>query len=92
MFLRYVGTPPATDTDLEDRRIGAGPGRLTRALSIGPDLDGTDLADATSPVYLAIGAPVPDSDTVTTTRIGITKGADYPWRFYVASSRWVSRR
>jgi DNA-3-methyladenine glycosylase len=77
---------------LADKRIGAGPGRLSRALRLDRSYSGTDLTDPTSPVYLAEGTPVPDADVVTTTRIGITKGADYPWRYYVRSSRWVSRR
>ena len=77
-----------------DKRIGAGPGRLGRAFAITPLLDSTDLCDETGPLYLADdGTPVPDeAEIVTTTRIGITKGADLPWRFYLRASRWVSRR
>lgn len=74
------------------RPLGAGPGRLTRALGIDKTFDGLDLTDAAGPVFLATGSDVPEEDVVTTTRIGITKGADLPWRFYVRSSPFVSRR
>lgn len=76
-----------------DRRIGAGPGRLSKALALDRSYDGLDLTDANSPLQIIEGGTaIPDEDVVTTTRIGITKGADFPWRFYVRSSRWVSRR
>ena len=86
------GVPPF-DADLPiDKRLGAGPGRLTKAFGIGPGLEGTDLTDVSSGVYLAVGEGVADAEVVTTTRIGITKGAELPWRFYVAASRFISRR
>ncbi len=100
MWGNYVGAHEATLIDPDewenvaqrDRRIGAGPGRLTRALSINKAFDGTDLTDAASPVYLADGPAVLDDAVTVTTRIGITKAADFPWRFYVTASRWISRR
>jgi len=100
MWTNYVGADeaalvPPNDWETiarKDRRIGAGPGRLTRALAINKAFDGTDLANADSPVYLAQGAAVPNDAVTITTRIGITKGADFPWRFYVTDSRWISRR
>lgn len=82
--------PPASDR--ERARLTAGPGRLTRALGIDRSFDGTDLTDPAGPLSLASGDDVSDADVVTTTRIGITKGADFPWRFYVRASRFVSRR
>lgn len=81
---------PAKDRDI--RPLVAGPGRLARAFAIDKTFDGTDLTNAESPVHLAVGVDVPDDDVTTTTRIGITKGADLPWRFYVRSSPFVSRR
>ena len=74
------------------KRLGAGPGRLTRAYSINQASEGADLCDAQSAVYLADGAPVADLEVVTTTRIGITKGADLLWRWYVSASPFVSKR
>jgi DNA-3-methyladenine glycosylase len=68
----------------------SGPGKLTQALGIGLEENGSDLA--VGPVV--IEAPPPgweDVAVVTGTRIGITKAAELPWRFCVAGSRAVSR-
>lgn len=67
-----------------------GPARLAQALGLGPDLQGHPL-DA-PPVWIEEGSPVPPGSLVTTTRIGITKGAASPLRFYDERSPWVSRR
>lgn len=68
-----------------------GPGRLTRALGITrQQFNGLPLTDVASGLYLAVGAPVPDQQVVQTTRIGISKAVDYPWRFYIRDNRWVS--
>jgi len=93
MWRNYFGAEPESEAVAQaDKRIGAGPGRLTRALGIDRTFNGTDLTDARGALFLAAGELVPESEVVTATRIGITKGADSPWRWYVRSSRWVSRR
>ncbi len=59
-----------------------GPGRLTRGLGIGPDLNGTDLTRG--PLILCRGeAPCPDSIQVTR-RVGIRKSPELPLRFFIA--------
>jgi DNA-3-methyladenine glycosylase len=67
-----------------------GPARLAQALGIGPELQGHPLDEP--PVWIAAGSSVPAPCLVTTTRIGITRGADLRLRFYDSRSRWVSRR
>lgn len=70
------------------RDLARGPGRLTQALQIGPWADGLDLC-AEGPLWLAhddhelgeIGVGI---------RIGITKDADRPLRFYVRGNPFVS--
>ena len=68
----------------------SGPGKLTQALEIGLNLNGSDLADG--PIQIT----PPDSawncvTHVIGTRIGITRAVDLPWRFCLARSRHVSR-
>jgi DNA-3-methyladenine glycosylase len=70
------------------RLLCSGPGKLCQALGIGAALNGAALQ---GPDLLVLsGDPV--REIVSTTRIGITRGVDLPWRFYEAGSNWVSRR
>jgi DNA-3-methyladenine glycosylase len=68
----------------------SGPGKLTQALGIWLDLDGTSLVDGSITVEPR-PANVREPEIVVGGRIGITKAADLPWRFCDASSRHVSR-
>jgi DNA-3-methyladenine glycosylase len=75
-------------TRLED--LANGPGKLTQALGIGLELNGSSLVEG--PIQIdppPEGAAPPD--IVLGERIGITKAAELPWRFCDASSRCVSR-
>jgi DNA-3-methyladenine glycosylase len=92
MYRNYFGEDVDEETARREKRLGAGPGRLTIALAIDKSFDRTDLTNAANPVFLAEGADIHDEDVVIATRIGITKAADYPWRFYIRSSRFVSKR
>jgi DNA-3-methyladenine glycosylase len=74
-----------------------GPGKLCEAMNITRSLDGIDLCDTRSPLFIAENPDVIDfrrsrGPTITTTRIGITKAAGLPLRFYLAGSNFVSRR
>jgi DNA-3-methyladenine glycosylase len=64
-----------------------GPGRLTQALGVDLAKDGHDLTDGD--LTISRGEP-PDSEIVTTTRIGITHGAELPWRYLVSGDANVS--
>ncbi len=68
----------------------SGPGKLTQALGIGLELNGSDLA--AGPVRILPAAPGwEEVHTVVGTRVGITKAAELPWRFYAPGSGSVSR-
>jgi len=74
-----------------------GPAKLCAALEIDRALDGADLCDAGSGLWIARNparaAFVHDLGPLTATpRIGITKAAELPLRFYLAGSPFVSRR
>jgi DNA-3-methyladenine glycosylase len=65
----------------------SGPGKLTQALGIGLELNGTSLLDGPVEIHARERRP----RIVTGERVGITKAADLPWRFCDADSRHVSR-
>jgi DNA-3-methyladenine glycosylase len=65
----------------------SGPGKLTQALGIGLELNGSSLLDG--PIEMLARQREPR--IVIGERIGITKAADLPWRFCDADSRHVSR-
>jgi len=70
------------------RDLARGPGRLCAALGIDRRLDGIDLCQA-GPLW--IGTDGRGSDEIgQSKRIGITRAADSPLRFYVRSNRFVS--
>ena len=69
------------------RDLCNGPGRLTKALGVELARDGSDLTDGD--LYLAWGDP-PEGDIISTTRIGISRGTELPWRYLVEGERDVS--
>ncbi len=71
---------------VRDYELARGPGNLCRAFGIGPDLDGADL-DVDERIWIAPGEPLA---TGTSVRIGLTKAADFPHRYYARGSRSVS--
>jgi DNA-3-methyladenine glycosylase len=69
----------------------SGPGKLTQALAIGLELNGTDLI--AGPIVIA-SRPRSWREVAVSVdrRIGITKAVELPWRFSATGSRFVSRR
>lgn len=89
---------PLEGVELMRRRRGlervedlcSGPGKLTQALGIGLDLNDTSLAEG--PVR--IGPPPAgweNARRAVSSRVGITRAMDLPWRFCALGTRCVSR-
>ncbi len=74
--------------DAPTRDLLRGPGRLAKALDIDRSLDGADLC-ATGALWLASDAEAP-GDIGVSVRIGITKDAERPLRFFLKGSQFVS--
>jgi DNA-3-methyladenine glycosylase len=70
------------------RDLARGPGRLCAALRIDRRLDGIDLCRA-GPLWLGSDDQAPH-EIRRSKRIGITRAADVPARFYLRGSRFVS--
>jgi DNA-3-methyladenine glycosylase len=73
-----------------DRELCSGPGKLCQALGIMRNLDGRGMAE--SEVMVHRPRSNEENTIVVTSRIGITKAADWPLRFVVAGSPWLSRK
>jgi DNA-3-methyladenine glycosylase len=76
--------------EVPDRDLCSGPGKLCQALGIDRELDGKRMAR--SPVVVRPPTRREEIQISVTPRIGITKAADWPLRFCVAGSAWVSRK
>jgi DNA-3-methyladenine glycosylase len=77
------------------RDLTNGPGKLCLAMDIDRGLDGVDLCDAASPLFIARNPAVVEfrrerGPVVTGKRIGLTKAADLALRFHLQGSHFVS--
>ena len=75
-----------------DRDLCSGPAKLTQALGIDGAFDGADLVTGDRGVTIVDDGQPPPPDPAVTTRIGLTNGADLPWRFHVEGTPDISRR
>jgi DNA-3-methyladenine glycosylase len=73
---------------VRDRDLCRGPARLAKALGLDAAVLGANLLDPSSPVRLLSGAP--SSDVRSGPRVGVSGGADVPWRFWLADEPTVS--
>ena len=84
---------PLEGAELMEHRRGRGkglcdgPGKLTQALGVDLDYDGHYLTGGR--LTLSWGEP-PEGEMVSTTRIGISRGVDLPWRYLVHGEPNVS--
>lgn len=77
------------------RELTNGPGKLCQAMDIDRGLDGVDLCEARSPLFIARNPALrafrrQRGPVVVARRIGLTKAADLPLRFYLERSVFVS--
>ncbi|CAN5663329.1 DNA-3-methyladenine glycosylase [soil metagenome] len=72
------------------RDLLRGPGNLCRALGVDGTLDHHPVSQA--PLQLEPGSPVSGEQVRRGPRIGISRNAEAPLRFWIAGSPWVSAR
>jgi DNA-3-methyladenine glycosylase len=65
-----------------------GPAKICQAMRIDRSFNGHDLR--TEPIKLIVRPPLKPDQIVQTTRIGISKAKDVPWRFYERDNAFVS--
>lgn len=73
----------------KERDLTNGPGKLCAALGIDGSHNGLPLDRL--PLRIRADTAVDDRDVAVSPRIGITRAADWPLRWYVANSPWVSK-
>ena len=71
-----------------DRDLTNGPGKLCLAMGIDGTMSGLSLRGV--PLVIRAGTSLPDSDVDVTPRIGITRAAEWPLRYLVRDSAFVS--
>jgi DNA-3-methyladenine glycosylase len=75
----------------KDRDLARGPARLTVALGVTGDLDGSSLMSTRSPLRLRLADPVAHELIATSARTGVGgAGAPTPWRFFLRDEPSVS--
>ena len=77
-------------TQMKPKDLCSGPGKLVQAMGINKNMNDWHILDS----GLKIIPPkiqIADSDIITTVRIGITQGADLPYRFYIKGNKFVSK-
>lgn len=69
-----------------------GPGRLCKTLGLTKaEHNGMSFIDPDAAMFLAYGDTLPTTEEIVAApRIGISKAQEYPWRFYVSGSPWLS--
>lgn len=72
VLIRAIGTPG-----------GDGPGKLCRAWQITREHNGTNLMSPESPIWIAGRLNKSDYDIGVSTRIGLSKAQERPWRFFI---------
>lgn len=69
-----------------------GPAKICKEMFITKEMDGTNLKNNNSPLWLEYHRTFNDDEIIRTVRVGICAARDYPWRFYVKNNKWVSKR
>lgn len=89
--LRETGARRVGRAAISERDLARGPARLCRALGIGRSLNGADACDPGSPLRISGPArAVPAADVQRGPRVGISRAAEVPWRFWIAGDPTVS--
>jgi DNA-3-methyladenine glycosylase len=86
--------------NIADRDLARGPGRLTQALGITRVDNGTEVLGSSRPdgdpesdpaAAILLSEPTEPVEAITNgPRVGVSKAADRPWRFWIAGNRYVS--
>jgi len=75
--------------DAPYKNLTNGPAKLCEAFGINGRHNGTDLLS--DEIFITTGEEIPRKQIISTSRIGITNGAEKLWRFYISGNPFVSK-
>ena len=78
--------------DNKNERLAAGPGLVTKTFGIDISFDSLEVINNNFLWVSQRDLIIEDKDLIQTTRIGISKAKNIKWRWYLKSSRSVSKR
>lgn len=70
--------------------LTSGPGKTCQAFGINRTYSGTDLTG--NQIFILDDEKIPNKAIGISTRIGITKSVDLPWRFFIKNNSYLSRK
>jgi DNA-3-methyladenine glycosylase len=73
---------------LRDVDLTNGPGKLTQAFDVGKELHNETITQR--PLYVTASDAAHEWPIRTSSRIGITRGIELPWRFFIPGNPYVS--
>jgi len=76
----------------ENERLASGPGLVTKAFGIDISFNSLEVLNNNSLWISQRELTIEEKDLIQTTRIGISKAKNIKWRWYLKSSRSVSKR
>lgn len=76
-------------SDNELLNLCNGPAKICQSFSITRESNGANLCS--DEFYIINSTPVPKSKIISTTRIGIKKSIDLPWRYYIKDNLYISK-
>jgi DNA-3-methyladenine glycosylase len=74
-----------------DRDLCSGPAKLCQAFGLDREFDGADLVTADRGITIVDDGHAPPAAPGNSERIGLTNGAEHPWRWFVVGDPNVSR-
>ncbi len=89
---RYNEQMPKTPPAKQLFNLTNGPAKLTQSLGITKLQDKLDLLSSATSVVQLVAGKQPKKHITQTTRIGISRAIDVPWRWFDADSPFVSKR
>ena len=79
-----------TMNEKEKINLTNGPAKICQALQIGKSDNGTSLI--ADDIYILDTPKIKEDQIIKTTRIGISRSKELPWRFYIKDNKFVSQK